>query len=205
MKTIMKIWMAGMLACGGVMAAPAQGEKVDSVMVYGYVSAVNPYPLTLREHDRLIKRAKKVCQKLLEKNGGWLSHWPRDERAAYLKAKGSLVILQLAPDYYRDYAYPRIVRKGETYYLQYFFDAAREDYGLLDQLATISIRNQDGNVEGLFAGSRDIGRRFFEPKWEQEMVEDIEAGRDSVYSFIKYVYMGTKPRVMYYKGQVKEK
>ena len=28
---------------------------------------------------------------------------------------------------------------------------------------------------------------------------------DSVYSFIKYVYMGTKPRVMYYKGQVKEK
>lgn len=117
MKTIMKIWMAGMLACGGVLAAPAQGEKVDSVMVYGYVSAVNPYPLTLREHDRLIKRAKKVCQKLLEKNGGWLSHWPRDERAAYLKAKGSLVILQLAPDYYRDYVYPRIVRKGETYYL----------------------------------------------------------------------------------------
>ena len=53
MKTIMKIWMAGMLACGGVLAAPAQGEKVDSVMVYGYVSAVNPYPLTLREHDRL--------------------------------------------------------------------------------------------------------------------------------------------------------
>ena len=42
MKTIMKIWMAGMLACGGVLAAPAQGEKVDSVMVYGYVSAVNP-------------------------------------------------------------------------------------------------------------------------------------------------------------------
>ena len=87
---------------------PSVAQTVPDTL-YGIIKTRNPFALSRQKRERLQRKAEKRCQRYLDKYGNPdISTWDRADRMDYLHHKAVKVILILAPDYYRNYAYPVI-------------------------------------------------------------------------------------------------
>ena len=117
---------------------PSVAQTVPDTL-YGIIKTRNPFALSRQKRERLQRKAEKRCQRYLDKYGNPdLSTWDRADRMDYLHHKAVKVILILAPDYYRNYAYPVIKermtpqswgnkKRAYCYELTYYYDARQEE------------------------------------------------------------------------------
>ena len=154
------------------MPQPSVAQTVPDTL-YGIIKTRNPFALSRQKRERLQRKAEKRCQRYLDKYGNPdLSTWDRADRMDYLHHKAVKVILILAPDYYRNYAY-RSLRKewppkaGDNkkraycYELTYYYDARQEECADNNRLATVRIWKENGQPCTLSAGPFEIGNVFF--------------------------------------------
>ena len=111
------------------------------------------------------------------------------------------VILILAPDYYRNYAYPVIKEKmapkswgnkkrAYCYELTYYYDARQEECADNNRLATVRIWKENGQPCTLSAGPFEIGNVFSPPHWEKQTEEDVRNGKEKLYPYAIFRWDG---------------
>lgn len=130
-----------------------------------------------------------------------LSTWDRADRMDYLHHKAVKVILILAPDYYRSYAYPVIKermapkswgnkKRAYCYELTYYYDARQEECADNNRLATVRIWKENGQPCTLSAGPFEIGNVFSPPHWKKQTEEDVRNGKEKLYPYAIFRWDG---------------
>lgn len=180
---------------------PSVAQTVPDTL-YGIIKTRNPFALSRQKRERLQRKAEKRCQRYLDKYGNPdLSTWDRADRMDYLHHKAVKVILILAPDYYRNYAYPVIKermapkswgnkKRAYCYELTYYYDARQEECADNNRLATVRIWKENGQPCTLSVGPFEIGNVFSPPHWEKQTEEDVRNGKEKLYPYAIFRWDG---------------
>lgn len=175
MKTIKLIYLACMLIFMSGISLETNARRVKN--------APNPFPITVKERDSLLKAAQSrvvsISSKYATKN---IDEWNVQDREDFLKAKAMKMMLIIAPDFYRKYNSdsPTIVReisreeevrKGVAFYrLKFKFDPSKEKLLTYDnQMVDISVWANDGSYKGIFMYVYNLGMDPMKPEKEDEM------------------------------------
>ena len=182
--------------CGSSRKASKEylAQKRHYYLVQGYRPVVlpgtktvaeNPFPLSAYEKEKLLDSVAYVCRTYLEKYPDHnLDTWSKPDCEAYLRAKSTQIILQFQPDYYRAYAVPEIRRfrnlYGVPYYtLTYYYDPAREEYGMgketrvVPGLIVVSVNIGNAQAAGFYMPVlENLGYGFRAPDYEGGLLED---------------------------------
>ena len=183
------------------MPQPSVAQTVPDTL-YGIIKTRNPFALSRQKRERLQRKAEKRCQRYLDKYGNPdLSTWDRADRMDYLHHKAVKVILILAPDYYRNYAYPVIKermapkswgnkKRAYCYELTYYYDARQEECADNNRLATVRIWKENGQPCTLSAGPFENCNVFSPPHWEKQTEEDVRNGKEKLYPYAIFRWDG---------------
>lgn len=146
-------------------------------------NAPNPFPITVKERDSLLKAAQSrvvsISNKYATKN---IDEWSVEDRDNFLKAKAMKMILIIAPDFYRKYnadsptivreiSSEKVERKGTAFYrLKFRFDPSKEKLLTCDnQMVDIGVWANDGLYKGIFMYVYNLGMDLVKPEKEDEM------------------------------------
>ena len=173
------------------------------VMMWGSLTTamaqeeVNPFPLSEQQKEKLLEKSKKTIEKYKAKySSADLSTWSEKDRNAYLKAKAIKVILLFAPDFYRDYKEPEIIREYSgaedpvfknkpLYRLNFFYDPKRETFSSYSKgiIIKVSVWEENGEAEGFLLPSYNWGDFFRPPLWEDGLYQKRKQNNDTLHLY----------------------